>query len=276
MRVRGAGGGRVSIAGVACYRPGDRPHLYYHLRVHRRRKGEPKGFTWSDYRDLIIAAHHNLSAPLVWCWDNLNIHLAPELADFAAENTEWLRVYRLPAYAPDLNPAEMSLPQCELRRSSSAAWLPGSLSFEVSIGVPVVGPAAPVVVAGRQLVQRAEAFDFGVVCGDDPPVGCPGVLPAGDPAAFEPSEQGRHWHPDLAGQGGQPPLAGPEAAVIGAVVVVQAGTQAQPADQVLDLAVMEAFVLAGCAEALGCELAGDRGVAQALPARALIRSVSAG
>ena len=25
----------------------------------------------------------------------------------------------------------------------------------------VVGPAAPVVVAGRQLVQRAEAFDFG-------------------------------------------------------------------------------------------------------------------
>jgi DDE superfamily endonuclease len=42
----------------------------------------------------------------VWCWDNLNIHLAPELADFAAQNTAWLRVYRLPAYAPDLNPAE--------------------------------------------------------------------------------------------------------------------------------------------------------------------------
>jgi hypothetical protein len=135
VRVRGAGGGRVSIAGVACYRPGDRPHLYYHLRVHRRRKGEPKGFTWSDYRDLIIAAHHNLSAPLVWCWDNLNIHLAPELADFAAENKEWLRIYRLPAYAPDLNPAEMGLPQCEVRRSP-LAWLPGSLSVEVSIGVP--------------------------------------------------------------------------------------------------------------------------------------------
>jgi hypothetical protein len=46
VRVRGAGGGRVGIAGVACRRPGDRPHLYYHLRVHRRRKGEPKGFTW--------------------------------------------------------------------------------------------------------------------------------------------------------------------------------------------------------------------------------------
>ena len=89
--VRGAGGGRVSIAGVACYRPGDRPHLFYQLRAYRRRKGEPKGFTWADYRDLIIATHHNLSAPLVWCWDNLNIHLVPELADFARENRAWLR-----------------------------------------------------------------------------------------------------------------------------------------------------------------------------------------
>jgi hypothetical protein len=59
-----------------------------------------------------------------------------------------------------------------------------------------VGPAAPVVVAGRQLMQRAEAFDFGGVCGDDPPVGCPGVLPAGGSAAFEPSEQGRRWQAD--------------------------------------------------------------------------------
>ena len=38
---------RASIAGVACYRPGDRPHLFYHLLVYRRRKGEAKGFTWA-------------------------------------------------------------------------------------------------------------------------------------------------------------------------------------------------------------------------------------
>jgi hypothetical protein len=98
VKVRGAGGGRVSIAGVACYRPGDRPHLFYQLRVYRRRKGEAKGFTWADYRDLILATHRALSAPLVWVWDNLNIHLAPELAGFAQENEAWLRIYRLPAY----------------------------------------------------------------------------------------------------------------------------------------------------------------------------------
>jgi transposase len=31
---------------------------------------------------------------------------AAQLAEFAAENKEWLRIYRLPAYAPELNPAE--------------------------------------------------------------------------------------------------------------------------------------------------------------------------
>ncbi|HYV79317.1 MAG TPA: transposase [Streptosporangiaceae bacterium] len=106
VRVRGAGGGRVSIAGVACYRPGDRPHLFYALRTYRRRKGEVKGFTWIDYRDLIITVHQHLAVPLIWCWDNLNVHLAPQLADFAAENKDWLRIYRLPAYAPDMNPVE--------------------------------------------------------------------------------------------------------------------------------------------------------------------------
>jgi transposase len=104
--VRGGGDGRVSIAGVACYRPGHRPHLLYKLQVYRRRKGERKTFTWSGYRDLIIAAHRELAGPVVWVWDNLNIRLASEPAAFARENKEWLRIYRLPAYAPDLNPAE--------------------------------------------------------------------------------------------------------------------------------------------------------------------------
>ena len=77
--MRGAGGGRVSIAGVACYRPGDRPHLFFKLRICRRRKGEPKGFTWQDYRDLIIAAHRQLAAPLVWVWDYVPRHIIPVL-----------------------------------------------------------------------------------------------------------------------------------------------------------------------------------------------------
>src|SRR5262249_48277252 len=79
VTVRGAGGGRVSIAGVACYRPGDRPHLFCHLRAYRRRKGEARGVTWQDYRDLIITTHHNLSAPLVLVWDYVARHIIPVL-----------------------------------------------------------------------------------------------------------------------------------------------------------------------------------------------------
>jgi len=62
------------------------------------------------------------------------VHLRAELRAFTGAQA-WLRVFRLPAYAPDLNPVEMGLPQCELRRSP-VPWLPGSLSIEVSIGVP--------------------------------------------------------------------------------------------------------------------------------------------
>jgi transposase len=54
---------------------------------------------------------------VVLVWDNLNVHLGPELRAFTGAQA-WLRVFRLPAYAPDLNPVEMGLPQCELRRSS--------------------------------------------------------------------------------------------------------------------------------------------------------------
>jgi hypothetical protein len=135
IRVRGGGTGRVSVAGLACYRPGDRSRLIYRLHTYRGRKGETKAFTWTGYRDLLIAAHRQLpGGNVVLVWDNLNVHLGPELRAFTGAQA-WLRVFRLPAYAPDLNPVEMGLPQCELRRSPHP-WLPGSLSFVVLIGAP--------------------------------------------------------------------------------------------------------------------------------------------
>lgn len=34
------------------------------------------------------------------------MHLVKELADFAEEHQDWLRIFRMPSYAPELNPAE--------------------------------------------------------------------------------------------------------------------------------------------------------------------------
>jgi hypothetical protein len=69
-----------------------RPHVFFKRRVHRRRKGEPKGFTWRDYRDLITSAHHDLSAPLVWVWDYVPRNIIPVLCPFVLCGRWWLVV----------------------------------------------------------------------------------------------------------------------------------------------------------------------------------------
>jgi len=100
IRVRGGGTGHLPVAGLACYRPGFRSRLIYRLHEYRGRKGETKAFTWSEYRDLLIAAHHQLpGGNIVLIWDNLPVHLRKELRAFTAAQP-WLRVFQLPSYAP--------------------------------------------------------------------------------------------------------------------------------------------------------------------------------
>ena len=106
IRVRAGGSGPVSVAGLACYRPGHRTRLIYRLHHYRGRKGQRKSFTWQEYRDLLTAAHHQLpGGNMVLVWDNLNVHLRAELRAFITAQA-WLEVFQLPSYTPDLNPVE--------------------------------------------------------------------------------------------------------------------------------------------------------------------------
>ena len=73
--------------------------------VHRGRKGERKSFAETDYIELLDAAQQRLKAPLVVIWDNLNTHVSYAMRALI-DARDWLTVIRLPAYAPDLNPAE--------------------------------------------------------------------------------------------------------------------------------------------------------------------------
>lgn len=70
----------------------------------------------------------------MWCWDNLNIQLAPELAGFATENKDWLRICRLPACAPGLSPAEgiWSLLKRSMANLAAPAWTTWSVSSGAS------------------------------------------------------------------------------------------------------------------------------------------------
>jgi putative transposase len=106
LRVSGKGTGRVSVAGLACYRPGSRSRLFYRVRTHRGRKGERRSMSEADYASLVTAAHQQLSAPLILIWDNLNTHLSAAMRAFIDAHPGWLTEVRLPAYAPDLNAVE--------------------------------------------------------------------------------------------------------------------------------------------------------------------------
>ena len=103
--VSGKGSGRVSIAGLVCVRPGQRSRLIYRTLTHRGRKGERRSFAETDYAALLDAAHQQLDGPIVLIWDNLNTHISTAMRELTAAR-DWLHVIRLPAYAPDLNPAE--------------------------------------------------------------------------------------------------------------------------------------------------------------------------
>ena len=89
---------RLSLAALVATRPGHRPRLIY--RTHRgRRGGGRKGFTEADYAALLDAAHQQLGGPIVLVWDNLNTHVSQAMAEVVAARP-WLRVFRLPPYAP--------------------------------------------------------------------------------------------------------------------------------------------------------------------------------
>jgi hypothetical protein len=106
VAVSGKGSGRVSVAGLVCLRPGARSRLLYRMRIHRGRKGERRSMSEADYAGLITAAHQQLHAPVILIWDNLNTHISAVMRTFTDAHRDWLTVVRLPAYAPDLNPAE--------------------------------------------------------------------------------------------------------------------------------------------------------------------------
>ncbi len=105
VKVTAKGTVRVSVAGLCCYRPGVPSRLIYRTLVYRGRKGQPKGFREPQLIRLLDAAHQQLKAPIVLVWDGLSTHKTPAIRAAIAARP-WLRVYQLPAYAPELNPVE--------------------------------------------------------------------------------------------------------------------------------------------------------------------------
>jgi len=106
VRATAANSPRLSVAALVATKPGHRPRLIYRTHSGRRRGGrnggQRKGFTETDYAQLVDAAHQQLGGPVVLVWDNSTPTSAPR----------WRRSSRpavadgLPPYAHELDPVE--------------------------------------------------------------------------------------------------------------------------------------------------------------------------
>ncbi|MCZ0985987.1 transposase [Streptomyces diastatochromogenes] len=111
------------MAGLIAMRPGSRTRLCHRLRTHPAGKGKRRSMGERDFIALVDGVHQLVKAPIVLVWDRLNTHVSHAMRELITER-DWLTVFLLPAYSPDLNPVEW------VWAHVSAVWLtsPWSLS----------------------------------------------------------------------------------------------------------------------------------------------------
>ncbi|MGW7486934.1 IS630 family transposase [Streptomyces sp. NPDC054786] len=105
VTVSGRRSGRLSVAGLIAMRPGSRPRLCHRLISHPAGKGKRRSMGERDFIALIDGAHQLVKAPIVLVWDRLNTHVSHAMRELI-DQRDWLTVFLLPAYSPDLNPVE--------------------------------------------------------------------------------------------------------------------------------------------------------------------------
>jgi transposase len=87
------------MAAALAYRwDGRRARLYFHPPRHLQRR-EPN-------RVRPRVRRHFAGQQVILLWDGLPSHRSRRMREFLAKQGRWLEVERLPAYAPELNPAE--------------------------------------------------------------------------------------------------------------------------------------------------------------------------
>ena len=91
---------KLSICAAVGYRwDGHRSRLYFQTRAGSYNEESLIGFLQDLKRHL--GGH-----PAILVWDGLPSHKSRAMNDYLLEQHAWLRVERLPGYAPDLNPVE--------------------------------------------------------------------------------------------------------------------------------------------------------------------------
>lgn len=100
VKLNGSRGGRENMVAFVAYRPGFEPRL---LVWHK----SDEGYTKEHFPLLLTMLHARLGGPVTLVWDNYSSHTSAEVRKWVAGQERWLRVVRLPPYAPELNPVEL-------------------------------------------------------------------------------------------------------------------------------------------------------------------------
>ena len=92
---------RMSMSAALCYRP-DRSAAELVFAT------QPGAYHTETLIDFLgrLHAHLGRDAKITLLWDGLSSHRSRDMTAFIACCRGWLRVERLPAYAPELNPVE--------------------------------------------------------------------------------------------------------------------------------------------------------------------------
>lgn len=91
---------RLSVAAALAFRwDGRRSRLFFQMRSSPYTAASLIGF-------LRQLQRHFRGRPVILLWDGLPAHRSRRMRAYLAQQRGWLTVERLPAYAPELNPAE--------------------------------------------------------------------------------------------------------------------------------------------------------------------------
>ncbi|WSW20870.1 transposase [Streptomyces phaeochromogenes] len=121
--------------------------------VRERAVGKRRSMGERDFIALVDGVHQLVKVPIVLVWDRLNTHVSHAMRELIAER-DWLTVFLLPAYSPDLNPVEWvwahvkrslaNLAVVALDRLKRLKYRPETLDgFIAGTGLPLDDPASP-------------------------------------------------------------------------------------------------------------------------------------
>ncbi len=90
----------MSMSAALLYRPdGSQASLVFQTK--------PGSYNTESLIEFLTDPHDQLDGdPVTLIWDGLSAHRSKDMKAWLATQRHWLRVERLPAYAPELNPVE--------------------------------------------------------------------------------------------------------------------------------------------------------------------------